>query len=153
MNHFNCRAKLPGRFYELNIHYGVFVGGMGDFNEIFLGNQKNFRGCLENLFFNGIEVEHAVEMSSYSYIEVMVNAHVNPSLLIFSCFFIEVMVRAEDESSAGGKAKVKITIKAMVKMVISFLQFCHFMKIRPDCNSHKDYVALSIHRYGARASP
>ena len=56
MNHFNCRAKLPGRFYELNIHYGVFVGGMGDFNEIFLGNQKNFRGCLENLFFNGIEV-------------------------------------------------------------------------------------------------
>ena len=50
------RAKLPGRFYELNIHYGVFVGGMGDFNEIFLGNQKNFRGCLENLFFNGIEV-------------------------------------------------------------------------------------------------
>ena len=83
----------------------------------------------------------------------MVNARVNPSLLIFSCFFIEVMVRAEDESSAGGKAKVKITIKAMVKMVILFLHFCHFMKIPPDCNSHKDYVALSLHRYGARASP
>jgi chondroitin sulfate proteoglycan 4 len=66
------RAKLPGRFYEQNIHNGVFVGGMGDFNEIFLGNQKNFRGCLENLFFNGIEV----------------------------------MLRAEDESSGGGKAKV-----------------------------------------------
>ena len=33
------RAQLPGRFYELNIHFGVFVGGMGDFNEIFLGNQ------------------------------------------------------------------------------------------------------------------
>ena len=64
------RAKLPGRFYELNIHYGVFVGGMGDFNEIFLGNQKNFRGCLENLFFNGIEVSvHSKNMtSSYSHI-------------------------------------------------------------------------------------
>ena len=50
------RATLPGRFYELNIHFGVFVGGMGDFNEIFLGNQKNFRGCLENVYFNNIEV-------------------------------------------------------------------------------------------------
>ena len=29
---------------------------MGDFNEIFLGNQKNFRGCLENVKFNNIEV-------------------------------------------------------------------------------------------------
>ena len=50
------RAQLPGRFYELNIHYGVFVGGMGDFNEIFLGNQKNFRGCIENVVFNGLDV-------------------------------------------------------------------------------------------------
>ena len=60
----NCnlfRTSLPGRFYELNIHFGVFVGGMGDFNEIFLGNQKNFRGCLENVFFNNIEVMAAAE--------------------------------------------------------------------------------------------
>lgn len=28
---------LPGRFFELNIHYGVFIGGRGDFNELFLG--------------------------------------------------------------------------------------------------------------------
>ena len=53
---FRFRATLPGRFYELNIHFGVFVGGMGDFNEIFLGNQKNFRGCLENIYFNNIDV-------------------------------------------------------------------------------------------------
>ena len=51
-----CRSQLPGRFYELNIHYGVFVGGMGDFNEIFLGNQKNFRGCMEAVLFNGLDV-------------------------------------------------------------------------------------------------
>ena len=63
---------MPGRFYELNIHYGVFVGGMGDFNEIFLGNQKNFRGCIENVFFNGLDV----------------------------------MVKAEDQASAIGDAKV-----------------------------------------------
>ena len=66
------RASLPGRFYELNIHYGVFVGGMGDFNEIFLGNQKNFRGCMENVYFNSIDV----------------------------------MIRAEEESSQGKEAKV-----------------------------------------------
>ena len=29
---------------------------MGDFNEVFLGNQKNFRGCMESVFFNGIDV-------------------------------------------------------------------------------------------------
>lgn len=31
------RSLLPGRFFELNIHYGVFIGGQGDFNELFLG--------------------------------------------------------------------------------------------------------------------
>ncbi|KAL2724058.1 chondroitin sulfate proteoglycan 4 isoform X2 [Vespula squamosa] len=30
------RSLLPGRFFELNIHYGVFIGGRGDFNELFL---------------------------------------------------------------------------------------------------------------------
>ena len=31
------RSILPGRFFELNIHYGVYIGGQGDFNELFLG--------------------------------------------------------------------------------------------------------------------
>lgn len=31
------RSQLPGRFFELNIHYGVFIGGQGYFNELFLG--------------------------------------------------------------------------------------------------------------------
>ena len=47
---------MPGKYYELNVHFGVFLGGMGDFNEIFLGNQENFRGCLEDVYFNGIDV-------------------------------------------------------------------------------------------------
>lgn len=34
------RAQLPGRFFELNIHYGVFIGGRGDFNELFLGKTR-----------------------------------------------------------------------------------------------------------------
>ena len=41
---------------------------MGDFNEIFLGNQKNFRGCLENVYFNNVDVmsnaEEAVALGS-----------------------------------------------------------------------------------------
>lgn len=31
------RSILPGRFFELNIHYGVYIGGLGYFNELFLG--------------------------------------------------------------------------------------------------------------------
>ena len=57
MIHFvHGRLKLPGRFYELNIHYGLFVGGLGDFREIFLGLWDNFRGCLAELNYNGIDV-------------------------------------------------------------------------------------------------
>ncbi|TRY66991.1 hypothetical protein TCAL_11761 [Tigriopus californicus] len=52
----STKVNLPGRFYELNVHFGVFVGGMGDFSEIFLGNQENFRGCLEEVYFNGVQV-------------------------------------------------------------------------------------------------
>ena len=51
-----CRVSLPGEFYELNVHFGVLVGGMGDFSEIFLGNQETFRGCMEDVLFNGIDV-------------------------------------------------------------------------------------------------
>lgn len=31
------RILLPGRFFVLNILYGVYIGGRGDFNELFLG--------------------------------------------------------------------------------------------------------------------
>ena len=50
------RIHLPGQYYELNVHFGVFVGGMGNFTEIFFGNQENFRGCLESVYFNGVDV-------------------------------------------------------------------------------------------------
>ena len=29
---------------------------MGNFTEIFLGNQENFRGCMDNVQFNGVDV-------------------------------------------------------------------------------------------------
>lgn len=31
------RDVLPGRFFELNINFGVYIGGQGGFSELFLG--------------------------------------------------------------------------------------------------------------------
>lgn len=45
------KKKLPGRFFELNIHFGIFLGGQGDFSELFLGHMENFRGCMEDVSF------------------------------------------------------------------------------------------------------
>ncbi|KAF5283047.1 hypothetical protein FQR65_LT14108 [Abscondita terminalis] len=50
------RKQLPGKFFELNVHYGLFVGGYGNFTDIFFGHQENFRGCLSDLVYNGIPV-------------------------------------------------------------------------------------------------
>ncbi|KAL2732461.1 chondroitin sulfate proteoglycan 4 [Vespula maculifrons] len=50
------RSLLPGRFFELNIHYGVFIGGRGDFNELFLGHTDYLRGCMADIIYNGARV-------------------------------------------------------------------------------------------------
>ncbi|XP_075216320.1 chondroitin sulfate proteoglycan 4-like protein [Lycorma delicatula] len=50
------RKKLPGNFFELNIHYGLFVGGQGEFSELFLGHGEWLRGCLGDVTYNGVDV-------------------------------------------------------------------------------------------------
>ncbi|CAG0902013.1 unnamed protein product [Darwinula stevensoni] len=52
----NRRLRLPGRFFELNIYHGLYVGGTGNFKELFLGNLPNFRGCVEEVVYNDIHV-------------------------------------------------------------------------------------------------
>ncbi|OXA39675.1 Chondroitin sulfate proteoglycan 4 [Folsomia candida] len=47
------RGNLPSRFHELNIHFGVWLGGLATFNEIFLGNLPSFRGCMADVTYNG----------------------------------------------------------------------------------------------------
>jgi chondroitin sulfate proteoglycan 4 len=47
---------IPGKFFELNIKFGIYVGGLGNFNEIYLGKLHNFRGCIDQLFYNEIDV-------------------------------------------------------------------------------------------------
>jgi hypothetical protein len=50
------RETLPGKFYELNIHFGLYVGGQGDFSEMFLGHLDNLRGCMADVSYNGVNV-------------------------------------------------------------------------------------------------
>jgi hypothetical protein len=50
------RANLPTRFHELNIHFGVWLGGLAGFNEIFLGNLPSFRGCMSHITYNSEDV-------------------------------------------------------------------------------------------------
>ena len=50
-------VKLPGKFFELNVDKGVFVGGVGNsFKQLFLGILPNFRGCMDSVWFNGVEI-------------------------------------------------------------------------------------------------
>ncbi|XP_022246214.1 chondroitin sulfate proteoglycan 4-like [Limulus polyphemus] len=47
---------ISGRFFELNIKSGIFVGGINGFDKLFLGNFQNFRGCLDEFFFNDNDI-------------------------------------------------------------------------------------------------
>lgn len=57
---------IPGRFFELNVKYGVFVGGVGGFSELFLGNVPNFRGCIDDVIFNNNDILKIAAASSMS---------------------------------------------------------------------------------------
>lgn len=51
---FFFRKTLP-KLGELNIHFGVFLGGLGDFSESYLNSVDNFRGCMSDVnHFNNI---------------------------------------------------------------------------------------------------
>ena len=50
------RANLPVRFHELNIHFGIWLGGLAGFNEIFLGNLPSFRGCMSHITYNNEDI-------------------------------------------------------------------------------------------------
>lgn len=46
---FSCRKTLPSEVGELNVHFGVFIGGLGDFSESYLNSVDNFRGCMSDV--------------------------------------------------------------------------------------------------------
>lgn len=43
------RKVLPPQTGELNIHFGVFFGGLGDFSEPYVNAVDNFRGCMSDV--------------------------------------------------------------------------------------------------------
>ncbi|GIX96681.1 hypothetical protein CEXT_599011 [Caerostris extrusa] len=53
-------------FFELNVKYGVFIGGVGGFSELFLGNIPNFRGCIDDVIFNSHDILKKAAASSSS---------------------------------------------------------------------------------------
>ncbi|ESO92529.1 hypothetical protein LOTGIDRAFT_120635, partial [Lottia gigantea] len=47
---------IPGKFSELNIQHGIFLGGLGTFTDAYDGTFKYFRGCLKKTFFNKYDI-------------------------------------------------------------------------------------------------
>lgn len=43
------KKTLPIEIPELNIHFGVFIGGLGDFSESYLDTVENYRGCISDV--------------------------------------------------------------------------------------------------------
>lgn len=43
------RHTLPDGAAELNIHFGVFFGGIGDFSATYLNSTVSFRGCMSDV--------------------------------------------------------------------------------------------------------
>ncbi|KAK9497907.1 hypothetical protein O3M35_003808 [Rhynocoris fuscipes] len=48
------REKLPGSFFELNIQNGLYIGGQGEFSDLFLGHGSWLRGCLSDMVYNDV---------------------------------------------------------------------------------------------------
>lgn len=55
-NLYTTTITTPGRFHELNINEGVYLGGVGTFVDVFFGNFRDYRGCLQNVFFNSVDI-------------------------------------------------------------------------------------------------
>lgn len=50
------RRSLPIDVGELNVHFGVSLGGVGDFTDSYLRNLENYRGCISDVYYNNINV-------------------------------------------------------------------------------------------------
>ena len=54
-------TTTPGRFYELNINKGLLLGGTGFSPDLYYGNIPDFRGCIEQVSFNSIDILHVAQ--------------------------------------------------------------------------------------------
>ncbi|XP_064295064.1 chondroitin sulfate proteoglycan 4-like isoform X3 [Phalacrocorax carbo] len=55
--HDRTSAKMPGILYELNIDYGFYIGGTNKLDVPYLvGALPNFRGCIDDVLFNQLDI-------------------------------------------------------------------------------------------------
>lgn len=55
MNEHFIREQLPEGIGELSIHFGVFLGGLGDFTAPSIEHDfDNFRGCVSDVSFGAL---------------------------------------------------------------------------------------------------
>ncbi|NWV10925.1 CSPG4 protein, partial [Ptilonorhynchus violaceus] len=55
--HDRTSAKMPGILYELNIDYGFYIGGSSKLDVPYLaGALPSFRGCIDDVLFNQLEI-------------------------------------------------------------------------------------------------
>ncbi|XP_039952051.1 chondroitin sulfate proteoglycan 4 [Bactrocera tryoni] len=50
------RKTLPAEMSALNVHFGTFLGGVGDFPAEYLTDVVGFRGCISDVFYNNINI-------------------------------------------------------------------------------------------------
>lgn len=54
--HDRTSAKMPGILHELNIDYGFYIGGTGKLDVPYLGALPSFRGCIDGVSFNQLDI-------------------------------------------------------------------------------------------------
>lgn len=60
------RRNLPVEVRELNVHFGVYLGGMTGYTLSYLQGIENFRGCISDVFYNNINIfKRARERSNH----------------------------------------------------------------------------------------
>jgi chondroitin sulfate proteoglycan 4 len=60
------RRTVPSDVRELNVHFGVFLGGMFGYSFPHLQGVENFRGCISDVFYNNINIlKRAREKSNH----------------------------------------------------------------------------------------
>jgi chondroitin sulfate proteoglycan 4 len=60
------RRTIPIEVRELNIHFGVFLGGISGYSLNYLNGVENFRGCISDVFYNNINIfKRARERSNH----------------------------------------------------------------------------------------
>ena len=53
---YRTKLTMGGRYHELNINTGLFLGQISPQSDIFVGNYQPYRGCLRFVTFNSLDV-------------------------------------------------------------------------------------------------